>query len=65
MLVKNTFRIGQVIYIKTDPEQLPRIVIALRVTPDSIMYEVAYIGQVSLHYDLEINADKDVLLALN
>lgn len=58
------FAIKQVVYLKTDPEQLPRSVIGYNVRPNnSIVYELQCGAQnVTNHYDFEISEDVNVLL---
>lgn len=62
--VDNKFDFGQIVYLKTDKEQLPRIVTSMILTKCEIIYEV-YAGAVySKHYDFEISETADILNTL-
>lgn len=63
MMIDNRFDIGQLIYIKTDPEQNQRIVTGVCVRPNSILYEVSFGASSSSHYDFELSEEKNVLLS--
>lgn len=55
MLINNKFSIGQTVYLRTDTEQLQRIVTAIKVCGDnSLFYELSCGREVSDHYDFEI-----------
>ena len=61
MLVDNKFNIEQVVYLKTDEEQLPRIVYSVQILKDGLMYQLSCGVVSSWHADFEIAAEKDVL----
>lgn len=52
------FQLAERVYLKTDPEQLERIVIGYIVRKNSITYGLVSGTQESWHYDFEINRDK-------
>lgn len=57
------FKLKQLVYLKTDQEQLPRLVIGYSVRPNSIIYELQCGAQnVTSHYDFEISEEINVLL---
>ena len=59
MFVDNAFNIGQVVYLKTDPERLPRIVIGINISGKDVRYELSHGSQAdSTHFDFEISAEK-------
>lgn len=59
--IDNKYTFGDIIYLKTDKEQLPRIVTEIVITKGDLIYGV-YAGVVySKHYDYEISATIDVL----
>jgi hypothetical protein len=53
------YDIGQTVYLKTDPDQYPRLVEAYVVTERTTMYKLAHIANSSQHYDFEISARKN------
>jgi hypothetical protein len=57
MLIDNIFEIGDMVYLKTDLEQQPRIVFALEVRKGDIMYRLVCGTEVSDHYDFELSID--------
>jgi hypothetical protein len=61
MVIDNKFNIEQIVFLKTDPEQLPRIVYSIQVLKDRLMYQLACGVQASSHTAFEISAEKDVL----
>jgi hypothetical protein len=64
MVINNAFEHGQVVYLKTDKDQSPRIVFALKVYKGEILYEVSCGTQNSSHYDFELSAEINVLMSI-
>ena len=69
MVVKFKVKLGEIVYLKTDDEQLPRIVTRISIIggsmPDSIItYEVSQGDQSSEHYESEIITNKDLKFKL-
>lgn len=63
MTIKNKFDIGQEIYLVTDPEQHRRLITSFMIYPGiSIVYNVSWCGEVTEHYDFELNAEKQLQL---
>jgi hypothetical protein len=56
------FNIGEVLYLKTDKEQAPRILIGYQIYGNVVMYEVICINLISTHYTFELSRTKDVIL---
>lgn len=65
MLLDNIkFNIGQIVYLKTDKEQLPRIVTCIILKPENVInYGLTSIGDETWHYGFEIEEEKNVLLS--
>jgi hypothetical protein len=62
MTIHNEFKLGQTVYLKTDPEQYARIVIAIQVTVDGgIIYKLAINMTDQWHYGVEISDTKDII----
>lgn len=60
------YGIGETVYLNTDPEQEPRLVVGILIKPsDLIMYELAYCEDSSFHYGFEITKNIDILKKLN
>lgn len=65
MELKTKFCIGDIVYLKTDTEQLKRIVTAFRVVPELIMYELTCGDKpTTFHYDFENDSEPDLLTKL-
>lgn len=58
------FNIGETIFLKTDIDQLPRIVIGYTVRAFTIMYDLACGNSSSWHYDIEISKVKSELTSV-
>lgn len=65
MVIENEFNIGQTVYLKTDTDQKPRLVLAISVRPDGLMYGLQQTSEYSFHYGFEVSVSKDVLAATN
>ena len=60
MVIENKYDIGQVVYLKTDPDQLARIVISMEIyAQGEIQYKLSCGSNFSYHYDFEITEEKD------
>lgn len=58
------FNIGQVVYLKTDKDQLERIVTGVFLSPNKqVTYYLSFLGNETKHYDFEIDAEKDIIKA--
>ncbi len=54
MVIDNIYQIGESVYLKTDIEQLQRVVCQINVTKLEITYVLACGERTSNHYDYEI-----------
>jgi hypothetical protein len=63
MIIDNEFDIKQVVYLKTDIEQKPRIVTGLLVSETSIVYELSCSDGVCNSFHFEISNVKDILIS--
>lgn len=59
MVIENKYNLKQVVYLKTDTEQLPRIVAAIKVNVYDIIYELACGTIYTYHYDFEISEERN------
>lgn len=55
------FDIRDTVYIKTDPEQLERIVTGIIIRENGIVYHVSYCTDETSHYGFELSEEKDVM----
>jgi hypothetical protein len=61
-VVNNKYCIGDLVYLKTDKEQSPRIVFCIKVTQTDVLYEVACGTLTSAHYDFELSKEPNIVL---
>lgn len=57
------YKIGQTVYLKTDVDQVERLVTGISIRPDGVSYSLACGTIESGHYEFEITCDKDILKA--
>lgn len=63
MVIDNKFNIGDTVYLKTDKDQLPRIVFAIKVyRAEGFFYELASGTVTSVHCDFEVSTEPNVIL---
>lgn len=62
LLVDNKFYFGEVVYLKTDKDQNPRIVYCMKVFKNETLYDLACGTTVSSHYEFEISKEINVLM---
>lgn len=57
-----TYNIGDIVYLKTDTEQKPRIVTAIEVRQGMlVLYQLSQGVAVGYHYDVEISNDINII----
>lgn len=61
-ILSNKHEIGDIVYLKTDPEQQPRIVYCFKVYKNDMLYEIVCGTVTSAHYDFELSLEKNVLI---
>jgi hypothetical protein len=62
--MKFKYKIGQIVYLKTDERQLERIVTQIRITEHGHLYQLCEGVNESVHYEIEISEEKNVLITL-
>lgn len=53
--------IGDSVYLRTDPEQLERLVTAIVIRETGVLYSLAQASNESYHHAFEISINKDIL----
>lgn len=65
MKVESNYEIGEVVYLKTDKEQLPRIVTGFLVRKQITVYYLVHSdSQESPHYEYEFTREENTLIKL-
>lgn len=62
MVIDNQFEFGDIVYLKTDKDQLPRMVVRMSVKPGEILYCLAQGNSEYWAMDFEITKEVNVLL---
>ena len=62
MVIDNKYNIGQIVYLKTDPDQNSRMVVMIQISGKDILYQLASGTMASWHFDFEITIEKDILI---
>lgn len=57
-----SFKIGQTVYLRTDPDQFPRVVTGITQRQYGILYELSFGTETWLHNDFEISDEQDIML---
>lgn len=59
MKINNEFEFGEIVYLKTDTEQHPRIIVAMEIYHDGdILYKLNKDSFSSYHFHYEFSRDK-------
>ena len=61
MTVANLFDLGEIVYLKTDKDQLPRMVVAIHVTLAGVKYQLSSGTTSDYTYAEEISREKSFL----
>lgn len=59
MLIDNKYDIGDEVFLKTDTDQYPRMIISIRVNKYDLVYELTCGTVTSYHYDFEMSKEKN------
>lgn len=62
MRIRTKFDIGQILFLKTDSDQLRRMVTSITLNPGNIVYGLSCGTGHSKHYEIELSAEADVLI---
>ena len=62
MTIDNKYNIGELVYLVTDIDQDLRIITAIKIEANSIMYEVSCGASSCIANDYEISKEKNLIL---
>jgi hypothetical protein len=62
MILEAKYNFGDILYLKTDKDQLARIMTRVQCTKDSTMYELSCGSASSWHFEYEICVEKSVVM---
>jgi len=63
MVINNVFEIGEIVYLKTDKDQLERMVTGIMITPAGVQYRIGCASADSWQYEIECSKEKNVVYA--
>lgn len=59
MTINNKFKLGEVVFLRTDPDQFARIIVAIQITVDGgMLYKLAIGMNEQWHYEVELTREK-------
>lgn len=58
------FKIGEIVYLKTDSQQLPRIVTGILMRPYAFIYYLSNNTNETNHYEIEISKEVNEIIKL-
>ena len=64
MTIDNEYNLGDIVFLRTDREQLPRLVTRIIVTQSGILYSLANSTTETTHYEFEIATEINVLIKM-
>ena len=64
VIKKIKFDIGEIVYLKTDNEQLERMVCQMTLTQNSVIYDLVCGSEMSNHFDFEISKERNILKSI-
>lgn len=64
MKIDNRFNLGQSVYLIHDPEQLPRMITEITVSPNGILYEVSSGTVQYVAYGIELSLERNLSLIM-
>ena len=65
MTITLKYEFGDIVYLKTDPDQLERMVTRAIISPNGVLYEVTCGTTASTHYEMEMTEHRDIKKQLN
>lgn len=63
MKFESPYEWGDIVYLKTDPDQLPRMIMRLSLTPNGRMWILGCGANDSQHYEIEFSKERNVFVA--
>ena len=65
MEINNKYNLGQMVYLYTDPDQLPRMIIGIKIDISrSLLYKICCGTSETWHFEAEISSNKNIDIAL-
>jgi len=65
MKVETEYNIEEVVFLKTDKEQLPRIVVGVIIRKGTVLLELVHSVDYTTHYDYEVSKNQNILFKIS
>jgi hypothetical protein len=62
---KSKYTFADKVYVKTDPDQIPRFIVSVNFSTGQVAYQVKCLDIVSFHYEFELDSDMDLEVKFN
>ncbi len=62
LLIESEYSLGQIVYLKTDTDQRPGIIIGICIRPGGLLYDIQRSTSSDWYYAIELSATKDILI---
>lgn len=62
MIIENKYNIGDIVYLRTDGDQCERLITAIQIVPNGLIYRLVKDTVETWHYDFEISFEKNFIL---
>ena len=63
MEIDSKYEINDVVYLRMDKEQIERLVTGIMIRPNCLTYHLSTQDDETIHYEIEISKDRDVVKA--
>lgn len=63
MRVDTKYELGEIVYLKTDPDQQGRMITQISLRPGHIFYELSCGSNSSWHFEVEFTTERDIIKA--
>lgn len=64
MVIDEKFTLGQVVYLKIDPEQRALLVVSISIRPGHLAYVLSSGDETIIAYDIELTETRNVLSSM-
>lgn len=59
IIIENQYDIGEIVYLRTDEDQYPRVIVSIEVYKNGeILYKICRGTESSYHYEFEMSSEK-------
>ena len=65
MKVNFKYDFGDIVYLRTDPDQCQRMVIGCKFQPEGKLFLLGLGNECTWHYEIEISSERNILITTN